>query len=484
MNRICNFFIYSPLSTDVPSHVKTLRNPILFFRVTPTPSGTNSKKTLVILSKKHFLCRDRRALVTTIQEMCRRNGTMACKKHGRVYFNCLLFTEKKREIGYPLFTHAIKGPRLVALKFRILHTSRKSRARVCQIETEHGIIDTPAFVPVATNSALKGVTDHTPFPLIFCNTYHLIVHPGTEKIADLGGLHAFMNRNTPIITDSGGFQIFSLAYGSVTEEIKSQGKKKHSSSVIRVSDEGVLFKSYRDGRQLFLSPESSVQAQKDLGADIIIPLDELLPFHTDAHYFVSSCSRTYAWEKRSLDYHLKTPRYQSMYGVIHGGLDPVQRKIGCQFVEDHAFDGFAIGGSVGRNLKEMTQIVDITTGYLSKDRPVHLLGIGDLPSIYSTVGFGIDSFDSSYPTKAARHGLLLSFKGPIKIMNQAYARDLSPIDPDCTCLTCSSNISRAYLRHLFKAHEPNAGIWASIHNLHHMQEVMKDIRAKILNNEI
>lgn len=173
-----------------------------------------------------------------------------------------------------------------------------------------------------------------------------------------------------------------------------------------------------------------------------------------------------------------------MYGVIHGGIDPQQRKIGCKFVENHPFDGFAIGGSLGRNLNEMVPTVDITTSYLSKDRPVHLLGIGDLPSIQATIGFGIDSFDSSYPTKAARHGLILSSQGPIKIANQAYTNDLSPIDPECTCLTCTSKISIAYLRHLFKVHEPNAGIWASIHNLHYMQEFMKNIRKQILNDEI
>ncbi|WP_284441848.1 tRNA guanosine(34) transglycosylase Tgt [Chlamydia gallinacea] len=372
----------------------------------------------------------------------------------------------------------------MALKFRILHQSKKSRARVCQIETAHGVIDTPAFVPVATNGALKGVLDHSQIPLMFCNTYHLLVHPGTKHIAAMGGLHKFIHRQAPIITDSGGFQIFSLAYGSVEEEIKSKGKKKHTSSILSITDDGVWFKSYRDGSKLFLSPEVSIQAQKDLGADIIIPLDELLPFHTETAYFLSSCSRTYRWEKRSLDYHKKNPGYQSMYGVIHGGTDPEQRKIGCQFVEDHTFDGFAIGGSLGRNSKEMIDIVDITTRFLSKDRPIHLLGIGDLTSIQATVKFGIDSFDSSYPTKAARHGLILSSPKPIKISHRAYAQDPLPIDPECSCLTCTSNISKAYLHHLFKVHEPNAGIWASIHNLHYMQKIMQTIRKQILNDEM
>ncbi|AAD18372.1 queuine tRNA ribosyl transferase [Chlamydia pneumoniae TW-183] len=372
----------------------------------------------------------------------------------------------------------------MALKFHLIHQSKKSQARVGQIETSHGVIDTPAFVPVATHGALKGVIDHSDIPLLFCNTYHLLLHPGPEAVAKLGGLHQFMGRQAPIITDSGGFQIFSLAYGSVAEEIKSCGKKKGMSSLVKITDEGAWFKSYRDGRKLFLSPELSVQAQKDLGADIIIPLDELLPFHTDQEYFLTSCSRTYVWEKRSLEYHRKDPRHQSMYGVIHGGLDPEQRRIGVRFVEDEPFDGSAIGGSLGRNLQEMSEVVKITTSFLSKERPVHLLGIGDLPSIYAMVGFGIDSFDSSYPTKAARHGLILSKAGPIKIGQQKYSQDSSTIDPSCSCLTCLSGISRAYLRHLFKVREPNAAIWASIHNLHHMQQVMKEIREAILKDEI
>ncbi|SPN73371.1 Queuine tRNA-ribosyltransferase,queuine tRNA-ribosyltransferase,queuine tRNA-ribosyltransferase,Queuine tRNA-ribosyltransferase [Chlamydia serpentis] len=353
-----------------------------------------------------------------------------------------------------------------------------------QIETTHGIINTPAFVPVATHGALKGVIDHSNIPLLFCNTYHLLLHPGTETIAKMGGLHNFMGRQAPIITDSGGFQIFSLAYGSVNQEIKSCGKKKGVSSLVKITDEGAWFKSYRDGRNLFLSPEISVQAQKDLGADIIIPLDELLPFHANQEYFLASCSRTYLWEKRSLDYHRRDPKHQSMYGVIHGGLDPQQRRLGVRFVEDQPFDGFAIGGSLGRNLKEMSEVVRVTSSFLSKERPVHLLGIGDLPSIHAMIGFGIDSFDSSYPTKAARHGLILSAKGPIKIGHQNYSHDSSTIDSSCSCLTCLSGISKAYLRHLFKVREPNAAIWASIHNLHYMQQVMNEIREAILKNEI
>lgn len=192
-------------------------------------------------------------------------------------------------------------------------------------------------------------------------------------------------------------------------------EEKGGNTIIKVNDDGVHFKSYRDGRKLFLSPEISVQAQKDLGADIILPLDELLPFHADPTYFHQSSQRTYVWEKRSLDYHLKilefSPCTESFMGTF-----PDQRKLGCKFVEDLPFDGSAIGGSLGKNLQDIVEVVGVTAANLSAERPRHLLGIGDLPSIWATVGFGIDSFDSSYPTKAARHGMILTSQGPLKLI--------------------------------------------------------------------
>ena len=187
-------------------------------------------------------------------------------------------------------------------KFEILHQSTKSKARVGKIHTKHGIIDTPTFVPVATNASLKAIPleNQSNIDLMFCNTYHLMVHPGTNTIKNLGGLHKFMNRSSPIITDSGGFQVFSLAYGSVYEELKSCGKKKNKTCVLKLNEEGVLFRSYRDGSELFLSPESSIQAQKNLGADIIIPFDELPPYHFSLNELKKSCERTHRWEERSV----------------------------------------------------------------------------------------------------------------------------------------------------------------------------------------
>lgn len=372
----------------------------------------------------------------------------------------------------------------MSFKFTILHQSTHSRARVGIIETAHGTIHTPTYVPVGTNGALKNVIDSGHADLIFCNSYHLFLQPGTKMIKEAGGLHNFIGRNRPIITDSGGFQVFSLAYGSVHNELKSHGQKQNTSQVLEVTEEGVRFQSYRDGKTIFFSPEISVQAQKDLGADIIIPFDELLPYHVSHDQLNHSCSRTYRWEKRSLDYHLKQPLHQAMYGVIHGGVDPALRKLGCEFVTNEPFDGFAIGGSLGKNLDDLIQVLEYTMPHLPIDYPCHLLGIGEPRSIPNVIQYGIDSFDSAFPTKVARHGLLLTSQGLIKIRNARFAQDYSVLDPECSCSACSLGTSKAYLRHLFKSYEPNAGILASIHNLHYMQTMMSHIRQLILENKI
>ena len=287
----------------------------------------------------------------------------------------------------------------MAFKFELIHRSKKSRARVGKIHTPHGSIDTPGFVAVGTNATLKAIDpvwlETLNLQLMFCNTYHLIVQPGTAVVAAAGGLHKFMNRKTPIITDSGGFQVFSLAYGTVFEELKSSGKKKHDGSVIKISEEGVLFRSYKNGDPIFLTPESSVQAQKELGADIIIPLDELPPYNIDPLALHRSLERTHSWEKRSLDYHKANERQQAMYAVVHGGVNPELRKKSALYLNSLPFDGFAIGGSLGKNRAEMLNMLTDLMPYIPTNAPNHLLGIGDLESIASCIPLGVDTFDSS-----------------------------------------------------------------------------------------
>lgn len=376
---------------------------------------------------------------------------------------------------------------MVRFKFEILHRSSKSRARVGRIHTPHGIIDTPNFVAVGTNGVLKALDNkmvqEIGLQLMFCNTYHLILQPGAQTIEKAGGIHRFINRPLPIITDSGGFQVFSLAYGGVADELKSKGLKKSKQSVLKITDDGVFFRSYRDGREFLLTPELSVQAQKAFGADMILSFDELPPYHASPTALRRSLDRTHEWEKRSLDNHLENRQGQAMYAVVHGGVDHALRRKSCLFLSDLPFDGYAIGGSMGKNRKEMLSTLNFTLPLLPDDLPNHLLGIADLPSLEACVPLGIDTFDSSYPTKAARHGTLLTEKGGLKIRRTLYRNHFKPLSTTCSCYTCK-HYTVAYLHHLFKAKEISGMTLASIHNLHFMVELMREYKDKILRNLI
>lgn len=368
--------------------------------------------------------------------------------------------------------------------FDIIHKSTKSDARVGVISTPHGYIQTPGFVPVATNGSIKSIDsfllEKLDLDLIFCNTYHLLLHPGPDVIQDGGGLHNFMRRNKPIITDSGGFQVFSLMYGGVTEEIKSKGKKNHKNSVLKINEEGALFRSYRNGEKILLTPEFSVSIQKKLAADIIIPLDELLPYHTDAKALKKSFLRTHRWQERSFAEHLKDKKKQAMYAVVHGGLDKELRKQSANILSKFSYDGFSIGGSLGVNSFDLKSVLEATIKWLPNNYPRHLLGIGDTPSISEGVFHGIDTFDSSYPTKCARHGLLFNNLKNIKIEQSKWKNCHERISE----APLVKEYTAAYIHHLFKSGEQLGGILASIHNLWYMADYMKKVRDKIINNEI
>lgn len=370
-------------------------------------------------------------------------------------------------------------------RFELIHQSKKSRARVGRIHTPHGIIDTPNFVAVGTNGTLKALdnrmVDSIGLQLMFCNTYHLLLQPGPAVVQRAGGLHKFINRQMPIITDSGGFQVFSLAYGSVADELKSRGAKKRDGHVLKISEEGVHFRSYRDGSKVLLTPETSIMAQKSFGADIIIPLDELPPYHIGSDQLKRSLERTHRWEKRSLEEHLKHPADQAMYAVIHGGVDPELRKQSCDYLSSLPFDGFSIGGSLGKTKPEMVEMLTQLLPRLPSDKPNHLLGIGDLESLEQCIPLGIDTFDSSYPTRAARHGLLLTENGGIKVEKADNANHFAPIEQGCQCWTCQ-NFTLGYLHHLFKAKELTAYTLASVHNLHFMVNLLRKYRAAILED--
>ncbi|KAL7549871.1 hypothetical protein ACHAWF_013128 [Thalassiosira exigua] len=397
-------------------------------------------------------------------------------------------------------------------RFEVLHESSKSMARVGRLHTPHGVVDTPGYVAVATNAALKGVdwrdADAAGQQLAFCNTYHLMLQPGTEVVEGAGGLHQFIGRrDRPLITDSGGFQVFSLAYGSVHEELSTGGELKRASlgdknksaniggaPPVKVTEDGAVFRSYRDGRKFLLTPESTVQAQKALGADIIIPLDELPPYHIDRDALERSVERTHRWEARSLVEHLDDVRKQAMYCVIHGGMDRELRRKSLEYLTSLPFDGYAIGGSLGRNSDELMDLLAWMMPLLNEDstnggtrrrgKPRHLLGIADETGVLGAVRHGVDTMDSCYPTRIARHGTLLSREGKVHIKSGKYSRQYGvPIDQECGCSTCK-RYDRAYLWHLFKAKEPVLMTLATIHNIHYMNDLMTRQRQLILEDKI
>lgn len=380
-------------------------------------------------------------------------------------------------------------------KFELIYQSSKSRARVGRIHTPHGIIETPNFVAVGTNGTPKALdtitTKDLGLQLMFCNTYHLLLQPGHELVKQAGGLHKFINWQGPLITDSGGFQVFSLAQGKVNDELKSRGTKDYENSVLKISEEGVLFRSYRDGRKILLTPESSVQAQKDLGADIIIPLDELPAHSISLQQLKKSLDRTHRWERRSLDEHLKNRQNQAMYAVIHGSTNQDLRSASCKYLTGLPFDGFAIGGSLGQNHEEMFAMLGHTMPQIPLDKPNHLLGIGDLKSMERCIKLGVDTFDSSHPTRCARHGLVFIKNhnldqietSNLRILKSENRYNFNPIDLNCTCFTCK-NYSLAYLHHLLKANELTAYTLLTIHNIHFMVQLMASYRQAILDGKL
>jgi len=372
-------------------------------------------------------------------------------------------------------------------RFELIYQSTKSAARVGRIHTPHGIIETPNFVAVGTNGTPKALdtvtTNQLGLQLMFCNTYHLLLQPGPELIKQAGGLHKFINWDKPLITDSGGFQVFSLAQGKVSDELKSRGNKGYENGVLKISETGVLFRSYRDGSKILLTPESSVLAQKALGADIIIPLDEL-PAHSITNLQLKkSLDRTHRWEKRSLEEHLKNRQQQAMYAVIHGSTSQTLRSESCKFLTDLPFDGFAVGGSLGKDHSEMFEMLSHTMPQLPKDKPNHLLGIGDLKSMEKCIKLGVDTFDSSHPTRCARHGLAFTNNGNLRILSSSNKNNFKPIDETCACFTCK-NYTLAYLHHLVKANEMTAGTLLTIHNIHFMVQLMSNFRQAILDEKI
>ena len=380
----------------------------------------------------------------------------------------------------------------MSFSFTYHQPNPNTRARLGKITTPHGVIETPAFIFCATKAAIKGLTPQqmreAGTQIILSNTYHLMLQPGSEIVAHHGGLHKFTGWDGPMLTDSGGFQIFSLGNGSVAQEIKgnrqfTEGKKK---TLLKITEEGAAFKSYLDGSRHLLTPEKSIQVQRGLGADLILVLDECTPFHVDKYYTGKSMEMSHRWAVRSLaEFNRHDNGMQALYGITQGGVYEDLRKESCDFVNSQPFFGHAIGGSLGATKDQMAEVVEIAMKQLVPGRPVHLLGIGGVEDIYRGVAQGVDTFDCVYPTRVARHGGALVRQGDEKrdhlnLRNAKYKLDQEPIEDGCDCSTCKT-FSRGYIYHLLKAQEVLAIQLITMHNVRFMNRLMEDIRQSIMD---
>jgi len=349
--------------------------------------------------------------------------------------------------------------------FKLLYKSNEGSARLGLIQTPHGSFETPAFLPVGTAGSVKGMTTEELKKLevtaILCNAYHLYLRPGHDFIAKRKGLHAFMSWDRPILTDSGGYQIFS------------------QNRLTKVTDEGVLFRSHLDGSAHFLSPEKVIEIEEAIGADIIMPLDECLPYGADYEKTDQSLNRTLVWALRAKKAQTRSDQY--LYGLLQGGFYPDLRKKAIETILSIGFDGIAIGGlSVGEPQEEMLNVLEGVLPIIPNHLPRYLMGVGKPADIVEAVCRGVDFFDCVLPTRHARTGELFTSKGEISIRNAQYKEDDRPLDSDCCCYTCK-NFSRAYLRHLFMAKEILAIRLNAEHNLYYYIGLMKQLREAIRN---
>lgn len=382
-------------------------------------------------------------------------------------------------------------PEYKNFRFDITHRDAGTKARCGQLHTPHGVIETPNFVFCATKGAMKSVTTQQLLEagadIILSNTYHLYVQPGPDLVAKHGGLHGFLNWDKPMLTDSGGFQIFSLGHGGVASEIKGNRQLFAQKTLKKINEEGAVFRSYLDGKTHCLTPESSIDIQRKLGADIILVLDECTPFHSDKKYTERSMHRSHRWEKRSLEEFIRgDDGRQALYGIVQGGIYPDLRKESASFVANEDFFGQAVGGSLGGTKGQMHEVVGMAAEYLNPTRPTHLLGIGGISDIWNGASLGMDTFDCVHPTRLARHGGALIHpsmgegRDHLNLKNARFAEDMSPIDPTCSCYACR-NYTRSYIHYLMKAKENLSGTLLSIHNVAFMCRLVKIVRDSIKN---
>lgn len=342
--------------------------------------------------------------------------------------------------------------------------AKKGRARAGVFNTPHGALETPVFAPVGTQATVKMLTPkqlkEINASLVLSNTYHLYLRPGDELVRDLGGLHEFMQWDGPMLTDSGGYQVFSL------------------SNTRKVDEEGVTFKSHINGSTHRFTPEKSIEIQENLGADIIMAFDECADPNDEA-YIKKAMERTHRWAERSVE--AQTRKDQALFGIVQGGVNPDLRAASAKFIADLDTPGVAIGGlSVGETKKEMHDTLDVVTPLLPENKPRYLMGVGTPEDLIEGIRRGVDIFDCVLPTRLARHHAAFSTDGRLNLKNAQFTRDENPIDANCTCYTCQT-FTRAYIRHLVVAKELLAGSLLSIHNLHALIQLVRDMRAAIID---
>ncbi|GAA0295060.1 queuine tRNA-ribosyltransferase [Gracilibacillus halotolerans] len=350
-----------------------------------------------------------------------------------------------------------------------IKTCKQTGARLGKVHTPHGSFDTPAFMPVGTLATVKTMSPEElkeiGANIILSNTYHLWLRPGEDIVKEAGGLHSFMNWDGAILTDSGGFQVFSL---SDFREIK---------------EEGVHFRSHLNGEKLFLSPEKAMQIQNDLGSDIMMALDECPPYPAEYGYMKKSVERTSRWAERCIEAHQR-PNEQGLFGIVQGGEYEDLRKQSAADLTSMDFAGYAIGGlSVGEPKDVMNRVLDFTTPLLPTDKPRYLMGVGSPDSLIDGAIRGIDMFDCVLPTRIARNGTCMTSLGRLVVRNAKFARDFSPIDPNCDCHVCK-NYTRAYIRHLVKANETFGFRLTTYHNLYFLVKLMEQVREAIKQDRL
>ncbi|HEU5252190.1 MAG TPA: tRNA guanosine(34) transglycosylase Tgt [Solirubrobacterales bacterium] len=371
------------------------------------------------------------------------------------------------------------------LRFEI--EARDGSARAGVIHTAHGPIETPAFIPLATNATVRGLESAEVaglgYQLILGNTFHLFVSPGPERIAAADGLHGFMGWERALITDSGGFQVFSLAHGGVMDEVKGSGRSGTHGSTVEIAEEGVQFKSPRDGGEMFISPEVSMSVQAALGSDIALVFDECTPFHADREYTARSTERTHRWLDRCLAWHEREgPERQAVFGIVQGGTHEDLRRESAQAVSEAGVDGLAIGGTLGRDKEEMASVLAMTAPLLPEAAPKHLLGIGEVDDLLGGVALGLDVFDCAVPTRLARHGMAL---GPypesrwrLDLRKGRWVGDRAPLVENCPCPACRRH-DRDYISYLSRGEALTAVRLIAVHNLTYMHELTTYARAAI-----